>query len=298
MPIMNSNTISAGGRQISSGGAIGSAEGERRTILMTGVWPPTNIASPDGILAPWAPRVENYLGTGYDVVAVATEFPAGPLGTTGVGDRTRPYWGAGTGDITVDYRHTSQRFWRLVAEHKPVAIMSFSRNTPDRQWVLELGALNLPQADWKTEITYVDADGEPRLGLFPEPFAGGGKQDYSPFRGGGVADGLPPDCSVPAGFGRESTLPRDQISSALRVAFSPSQIEPVIGENFTRVGPFVSGYMAYHVSWHAALSTETAHPCLAAGHTHVGIDVDVADGRRAVEIQLETLITYLRNGAK
>ena len=61
------------------------------------------------------------------------------------------------------------------------------------------------------------------------------------------------------------------------------------------VGSFVSEYMAYHVAWYRDHTMDRAadRRCLVAGHTHVGIDVDPADGARAVSLQLDALIDVL-----
>ena len=92
----------------------------------------------------------------------------------------------------------------------------------------------------------------------------------------------------------------DEIVEALEEEFTdpPADIVPEINEDASEVGAFVSEYMAYHVVWYQAHinaehPTDPSKQCKAAGHTHVGIEVDVSDAETAVDIQLEKLFEFL-----
>ena len=126
------------------------------------------LLNPDGWIG------DNWQGRGYDIYSFFpefTNFPSDPIGM---------------GDFTVDYQDTSDDWWRITEEVKPVAIITFSRTSQyPRQWEVERRQRNL--------ATWVDDYVAP---LQPTP--------------------APPDASVPAGFIRESTLPMENIVNAVR----------------------------------------------------------------------------------
>lgn len=226
----------------------------------------------------WQTRHANYNNSGYDVLAISPTFPLLPPGGTPGGI---PNWLSGTGNLMVDYRDTSQDFWRLMATYRPIAIMSFSRGNNNMSWEIEAGARNLSQNTW---------------GLFnglARPHAGGSPQDSSPFSGQGAIANNPPDPSQASNLPRRSNLPKVAIQNAVNGL--PGNILAHI-DNTNDVGSYVSEYMAYHVSWYRVYSQANLganEQCLKAGHVHVGIQVPVPDAEQAVEVQMEKLIDVL-----
>lgn len=265
-------------------------------ILLFGYWPPTDIGidTRHGMLWQWRALQENYKGSGYDVLAITPTFQT-QLGWFDVA-MTNPYWGKGSGQLMVDYRDTSEDFWAIVKKYVPVAIMSFSRGKPDKSWELEEVEQNRPQTAWTTALTYIDNNGVPQTETWDPPFPGGSDEDFSPFRGLGAIFGNPPDRSQAANKTRSSNLPMTAIKAAIEAQFPnpPGSIVPEIDDGTS--GAFVSGYMGYHVSWYRDYIHGLGDParrCEFAGHTHVGVDVAVADAAKAVEIQLDELIEVL-----
>jgi hypothetical protein len=240
-------------------------------ILLFGYWPPTDVGieARPGILWGWRARVTY---RGYDVAAISPRFPAAAAGGA---------WGTGEGDITVSYPGTSEGFWRIVTARSPIAIMSFSRGKAGNGWVLEAAARNLRRADWIED---------------PEdnrPFAGGSASDFSPYANTRPREGEPSDPTRDAGQTRASNLPMAAIRDAVNQRFADGRLIASINPDGD-VGSFVSEYMAYHVAWYRDHSADLAdRRCLLAGHTHVGIDVDPADGATAVALQLDQLIDAL-----
>ena len=269
----------------------------RRVILLFGYWPPTDIGidTRHGMLWKWRTRQVNYRNSGYDVLAISPTFQ-NPLGWSDLA-RTVPYWGKGTGQLQVDYRGTSQDFWMIVQQHRPVAIMSFSRGSNDRSWEIEAGARNLRQSDWILNLTYRDASSALQTTNWDQPYAGGGASDPSPYQGRGAAADNPPDPSRAAGSRRDSNLPTTAIRDAVNAHFPipPGSVVAAIDPS-GNVGQFVSEFMAYHVAWYREYSQANLRPdeqCLYAGHTHVGVQVTAQDGEQAVEIQLNELLSVL-----
>jgi hypothetical protein len=210
---------------------------------------------------------------GYDVVALSPRF-AGPSPS---GD-----WGKGEGALTVSYPGTSAAFWRIVRDRTPIAIMSFSRGKAGHAWLLEAAARNLGRAEW-----IADPDGD-------RPAVGGSASDFSPYAGTRARPEGPPDPTRDAGRTRESNLPLAAIRDAINRQFGDSRLVASINPTGD-VGGYLSEYMAYHVAWYRDHTADEPpdRRCLFAGHTHVGIDVDPADGARAVGLQLDQLIEVL-----
>lgn len=261
----------------------------RRTVLLLGYWPPTDmgIASRRGMLWKWRTLQRNYEGSGYDVLAISPTF-ADTLGTRG----RSPYWGKGTGELTVDYRRTSADFWRIVERHEPIAVMSFSRGKLDKSWEIESRARNLAQSTWVVALDYTDKSGVTQTQTWSAPHAGGSAADASPSQGPPGVGG-PPDSSLAADATRDSNLPMPAIEGAVSAAFPnpPGDVVPWTDPSGD-VGSFVSEYMAYHVAWYRDQSSDP-DKCLFAGHVHVGVLVDAADGEAAVELQLAELFKVL-----
>lgn len=227
--------------------------GHTNNIMITGYWPPTNeIVRPfstSPVQNPGGWQGGNWEGRGYDIYSFFPEFPSGI--------------GKGEGDLEVDYQDTSEDFWRLVAEVKPVAIMTFSRGSAGKGWELEYRSRNLE--------TWID--------------------DYeAPFQ----PTPSPPDPSLPAGAIRYSSLPMIQIRDAVRAA--GIDVNPFIDSSSGSFGGgFVSEFMAYHGTWYKDLNDDPDDEfrCYSAGHIHVGTGVTVANGRLAAEVSLRELTRYL-----
>jgi len=271
------------------------------------------------MLRKWAAPGVTYTGQSgakYTVLAISPDF-GNPLGTSDPNGQI-PYWGTGTGTLTVDYRATSTDFWRIVTDTPPVAIMSFSRGATVDEWKLETFATNWanqgPNNVWVTTLTYNDTNGQPQQGQWARPYVGGSTNDpappsvgQSPITGGPPDPTRPADFSsatlkVPANAVRYSNLPMSDIVAAIKA-------DPVIGPKLneyvddgstvplTGPGTFVSNFMAYHVVWYREWWNGTTKgqdaPCRYSGHTHVGILIDPADAAAAVEIQLQELLKKL-----
>jgi hypothetical protein len=275
-----------------------------RVILLLGYWPPTDVGidKRHGMLWKWKDLQKDYKGSGYDVLAISPEFPEKPIGVAPRGT-VIPFWGRGTGQLTVDYRDTSEDFWAIIDKYKPIAIMSFSRAKDNNRWEYEGAARNLPQREWATSIEFTDSTGKDDIERWQPPYAGGSADDFSPFKGTGAIPGNPPDPTKPAGKGRatmrDNNLPEAQFKAEIEKVFPRGAGNLVWDPDPSGdVAAFVSEYMAYHVAWYRDYSqdrykTEPTKQCLRAGHTHVGIRVAVADAEKAVEIQLDELIKVL-----
>jgi len=232
--------------------AIDQANG-RPTILVTGYWPPTNEAvrrfstdiskNPNGWIG------SNWENRGYDIISYFPEFQ----------DPQCSFCGTGYGDLEVDYQDTTNDWWDIVAQHKPIAIITTSRGFNDLSWELEMNQYN--RTSWIGDY------------VFP----------YQPTPS-------PPDNSVPGNFLRLSKLPVQDIVDAVNNAN--------IGINsficFSQDGGgFVSEFIAYLGVWYQSLYDSPMDPswCIAAGHIHVGQQVSWQAAQDALDISLRTLIT-------
>ncbi|MEX2139795.1 MAG: hypothetical protein WD894_11075 [Pirellulales bacterium] len=100
-----------------------------------------------------------------------------------------------------------------------------------------------------------------------------------------------------AGSTRSNNLPVDAIEIAIDAQFTDAQVNPRIDPS-GNVGAFVSEYMAYHVAWYrdyinAKWPNDPTKQCQRAGHTHVGVQVTVANAEAAVDVQLNELFQVL-----
>lgn len=230
-----------------------SASAHSHNIMLTGYWPPTN-----NMLRPFSQNPaqnpegwtgENWEDRGYDIYSFFPEFPDGV--------------GKGVGDFEVDYQDTSEDFWRIVEEVRPVAIITFSRGNFDRSWEVERRQRNLSQ--------WID--------------------DYeAPFQ----PTPSPPDASVPAGHIRESTLPMQAIVDAVNEQTTLNAYIDEVGFG----GGFLSEFIAYHGVWYQSLHADPSDPywVAAAGHIHVGFNYlndNPAVVRNAMRTTLRTLTDYL-----
>lgn len=244
-----------------------------RNIMLTGYWPPTN-----EMLRPFSPNPdqnpggwvgENWEGRGYNVYAFFPEFPNGP--------------GQGVGDFEVDYQDTAADWARIVAEVRPVAIITFSRANTTRGWELEPAhqRFRLP------------GESNPPGRSIPVY-----SQDYSGVR-------YPSDVPIaaePIGTIRESALPMQEIVDAVASEISSAMITPFIPvynpsmpDSFDFGGGFLSGYIGYLGVWHYDLNSDedAAWRCVAAGHVHAGMSTNVAVATQATEISLRVLIEHV-----
>ncbi len=223
-----------------------------RNIMLTGYWPPTNemlrrfSANPAQNPVGWIG--DNWEGRGYDVYAFFPEFPSGRLD-------------AGQGDFEIDYQDTSNDWWPLVEQLRPVAIITFSRAVEARVWELEGGNVRWRADEWAPDF---------RLPTRPTPEL--------------------PIMQLPVGQTRFSSLPLRAIERAVFAAALPTVqvlIDPVDD------GRFLSNYIGFHGCWyhdlHAALSDPAYN--VAAGHIHVGNQIPLDTAIQGVQISLRTLIT-------
>jgi hypothetical protein len=225
-------------------------------ILITGYWPPTNemvrrfststTQNPSGWIG------GNWEGRGYNIHSFFPEFPGGTA--------TNP---KGNGDFEVDYQDTSEDWWRIANEIKPVAIITFSRGSSGANWEIEARTRN--RTSWVND--YV-----------------------APFQ----PTPAPPDSSVPANTTRFSTLPmtqmRDNVNAA-SLGFSAF----IDSTSSSLAGGFLSEFIGYHGMWYQSIHASPTDPyqTFAAGHIHVGIDTPLAGAMSATDISLRTLIAQL-----
>lgn len=222
-------------------------------ILLTGYWPPTNemlrqfSRNPTQNPGGWVGR--NWRGHGYDVYAYFPEFPQGV--------------GRGVGDFEVDYQDTSNDWWLITAQVRPVAIITFSRANTTNGWELEGGNRTYVASQWTADYL---APTRPT----PE---------------------LPIMQLEPPLTERYSTLPFQQIitnvtnSGAAVVPFSTAMDD----------GRFLSNFIGYHGCWYRVLheSLGDADGCVASGHIHVGMNTSLSAAVLATEVTVETLIAHV-----
>lgn len=254
---------------------------DRPTILITGYWPPTN-----EMVRKWSPTHTlpgglpgsgwvgaNWEGRGFDVVSYFPEFPNGV--------------GRGTGWLEVDYQDTAADFEEITQVHKPVAIITFSRANTSVGWEMEPA----------TQRFRLPGESNP-VGR-SVPFY---TSDYSTAASGERYPTNVPIASEPVGNIRNSTLPMQQIVNNVAAQMTSAQASPFIAaynpatpDTFDFGGSYLSGYMGYLGSWYQArnLPGESNHPCWAAGHIHVGMNMTVPNATLATEISLRTLISHL-----
>lgn len=227
----------------------------RPAILLTGYWPPSNEMlrrfSPDPLKNPQGWVGQDWEGRGYDVYAYFPEFNPPNCSSCGVG----------TGDLKVDYQDTSVDFWQFANALEPIAVITFSRGSPNNSWELEMNQYN--RSAWIPDYVAPTQ---------PTP--------------------APPDASVPAGHLRLSALPMQEVVDA--IAAASLGLNPFIcysGDG----GGFLSEFIAYHGVWYQALHQDPADPawCVAAGHVHVGGAISWDTARLAAEVTLRTVMDYV-----
>jgi hypothetical protein len=230
--------------------------GYTNNILITGYWPPTNEMvrrfSTSATQNPGGWIGGNWENRGYNVHSFFPEFPGG----TGVNPK-------GNGDLEVDYQDTSEDFWRIANEIKPVAIITFSRGASGANWEIEYRA--------KNRTTWVNDYVQP---FQPTP--------------------SPPDSSLPAEAIRFSTLPMTQIRddvNAANLGFNAF----IDMDSASIGGGFLSEFIGYHGMWYQGIHAGASDPfqTFAAGHIHVGINTPLNTAMTATDISLRTLIGHL-----
>lgn len=162
----------------------------RRLVLLFGYWPVTDIGidARHGMLWKWRTKQDNYLNSGYDVLAITATFQA-PTGWRDAG-LTVPYWGSGTGDLTVDYLDTSRDFWDIVQKYTPIAIMSFSLGDYDHNWVLEHAARNLRRPNGLSSSTISITMGHQKHKTFPHRTRAEAPMISRPIRARALSQGI------------------------------------------------------------------------------------------------------------
>jgi len=226
---------------------------ELPNVMITGYWPPTNEMlrrfSPDPVQNPDGWIGGNWEGRGFNVYSFFPEFPQG--------------LGQGEGDFEVDYQDTSEDFWLIAEQVRPVAIITFGRASPNRDWELEWRGRNLPEMDWVPDYS------DPRR---PTP--------------------SPPDGSEPENHIRYSTLPMLDIVNA--VNGSGLNINAFF-DNTEDAGAFLCEFIGYHACWYHDLHATPGDPdqVWMAGHIHVGSNIGLADATEAAKITVRTLLDEL-----
>ena len=255
---MRGTTLTAGMGALLVSASIASAQQHTRNIMVVGFWPPTNELarqwSTNPAQNPGGWQGGNWENRGYDIHSFFPEFP---------GITQAPY-GRGVGDFEVDYQDTSADFWRVVAEIRPIAIISFSRGSSGSNWEIESRAIKYPLANWSP--VYL-APTRPTTDL---PIA------------------QEPDNTI-----RTSSLPMTQILNAVGSSGLPLNTFIDTSNNFG--GNFVSNFQAYHSSWYADLNSEPFSPnwCIAGGHIHVGTTTPQSVANQAAMITMRELTSYL-----
>ena len=226
---------------------------ENPIILVTGYWPPTNEMirhfSQDPTLNPSGWMGDNWEGNGYDIISYFPTFDNPDCSNCGQGN----------GILQVDYQNTSNDFWPIVEEHKPIAIITFSRGYIDQSWELENNYYN--RTNWYNDYS-------------------------SPF----LPTPNPPDTEEESFYLRNSTLPMNEIIENIdNLQIGLNSYIDVDGDP----GHFVSEFMGYHGVWYRDLNLNGEFKCLSAGHVHVGGQIDTQTARIAADETIRTLTNYL-----
>ena len=167
--------------------------------------------------------------------------------------------GQGSGVFEVDYQDTSEDFWPIAEDHSPIALITFSRGYINYSWELENNFYN--RTNWINDYS-------------------------SPF----LPTPNPPDENEDSYFLRNSNLPMNTIVE--NIDNLNLDLDPYIDTNGDP-GHFVSEFMGYHGVWYRDLYLNGEDQCYAAGHVHVGGQVDWGTARLATEETIRTLINYL-----
>jgi len=226
---------------------------EEPIILLTGYWPPTNEMirhfSQDINLNPNGWEGDNWENRGYDIVSYFPTFD----------DPDCSNCGQGNGILQVDYQNTSDDYWPIVEQHRPIAIITFSRGYIDQSWELENNYYN--RTNWYNDYS---------TPFLPTP--------------------NPPDTNEDSFYLRNSSLPMNMIIENIQnLNIGLDTYIDTDGDP----GHFVSEFMGYHGVWYRDLNTNGDFKCISAGHVHVGGLIPVETAKTATNETIRTLITYL-----
>ncbi len=224
-------------------------------ILLTGYWPPTN-----GMLRPFSSSSTqnpdgwvggNWESRGYDVMSYFPEFPGG--------------LGQGEGDFEVDYQDTSADWERILAEVRPVAIITFSRANTSNGWELEGGNRMYATSQWSN-----DYSGELKPG-----------------------GDLPIMQALAPGTELFSSLPIDEIIADVSDQVPQADPFATVIDN----GRFLSNYIGLHGNWYHSMHSDPSdlYRNVAAGHIHVGQGMSESVGTMATEVTLRALIDHVNS---
>jgi len=223
-------------------------------ILVTGYWPPTNEMirhfSQNLDLNPNGWEGENWENRGYNIVSFFPEFDPPDCSDCGIG----------YGDLEVDYQNTTEDYWPIVNNIKPLGIITFSRGFNNMSWELEMNTYN--------RINWIN--------------------DYlSPFQ----PIPNPPDEENSINYHRETALPVDQIRDAINNL--DNGLDAYIDYE-GHAGAFLSEFMGFHGIWYKDLHQyDDVDPCFSAGHIHVGSQVSIEIAKQGTEESIRVLIDYL-----
>ena len=223
-------------------------------ILVTGYWPPTNEMirhfSQNFNLNPNGWEGENWENRGYDIISFFPEFDPPDCSNCGMG----------YGDLEVDYQYTTEDYWPIVNNFKPLGIITFSRGFNNMSWELEMNTYN--RTNWINDY------------LSP----------YQPIPN-------PPDEESPINYHRVTALPIDQIKDAVNEL--DNGLDAYIDYE-GHAGAFLSEFMGFHGIWYKDLHQyDDIDPCFSAGHIHVGGQVPINIAKQGTEESIRVLINYL-----
>lgn len=232
------------------------------TVVLTGFWPPSN-----EMLRPWSTSEtqnpqgwmgKNWRGLGYDVHSFFPEFPPdGDPTDNAIGERGSV--GAVGSDFQVDYQDASADFWRIMDTYQPRILITTSRGG-DIGWELE--SREGGHSSWISD----------RFGQFQTPTSQT-IDNRSTEAIEHYADGVE----------LKSTLPLEQLKSAL-IGINP-RVDVQIDDHTS--GNYLSGFVGLHgVYYH-----HTQKHNVAAGHIHVGREINARD---AYDMMQHTLDLVLR----
>ncbi len=227
----------------------------RPAIVLTGYWPPSNEALRRFSDEP-AKNALGWIGSDWEGRGydVFAYFPEfNPPNCVSCG--------VGTGHLRVDYQATSADFRPLVEQHTPLAVLTFSRGFNTNDWEVEMNQYN--RSSWVDDFI---------APLQPTP--------------------SPPDASLPPDALRPSTLPAQAIVDA--VFNQVLGVRPFICFSGNG-GAFLSEFMAYLGVWYQDDHASPADPkwCAAAGHIHVGAQLDSTTAEECVMATLRAVIDHL-----
>lgn len=249
-----------------------------RNILLIGMWYPTNEMlrqfSNQEDINPNGWKGEDWGGHGFDVYSF---FPA-----FNDRDRSAPNPGRGRGDFQVDYQDVYADFTRVVAELKPIAIITFTRNPPGTTaWELERGGRD--RSEWGEDSIW-PLNPDERSGIFNvtrgispvwtritgtrERFFG-----YLPNRNREFTSNLPLD-AILREFGPANNLPAAFIDESKNMGSFISEYVGILGMSYRDQHP----------------TSNPDHFCLSAGGIHVGAETPLDVAVRASETILSCAI--------